>query len=67
MSIKTAALLALIGMFVLTVLATADFVNTTLAVIRGLIAAMMFLRSLIYLFACTTVTVFFFVFFKRST
>ena len=66
MSIKTAALLALIGMVVLTLLAAADFINTTVAVSRGLIPAMMFLRSLIYLFASITVTVFFLVFFERS-
>jgi len=66
MSIKTAALLALIGMVVLTLLAAADFINTTVAVSRGLIPAMMFLRSLIYLFTSITVTVFFLVFFKRS-
>jgi hypothetical protein len=66
MSVKTAAFLALVGMVVLTVLVAADFINTALAVSRGLIPAMAFLRSLIYLFASITVTVFFFVFFKKS-
>jgi hypothetical protein len=62
MTFKNAATLALIGTLVLTVLLAIDFVNSFLAVARGLIPAMAVLRILIYLFASLTVTVFFYVF-----
>jgi hypothetical protein len=64
MSFKTAAFLALIGMALLTLLLAADFINTVTAVMRGLIPAMMLLRSLIYVLESLTVTVFFYVFQK---
>jgi len=66
MTLRNAALLALIGMLLLTVLLTADFVNTVLGVARGLIPAMALLRSLVYLFAGAGVTVFFYVFGKAQ-
>ena len=62
MSIKNAALLATIGTVVLTILLLLRFVNDLLALIRGLIPAMVFLSSLIYAFAAITVVVFFYVF-----
>ncbi len=62
MTIKNAATLALIGTLVLTILLAIDFFDAVLAVDRGLIPAMAVLRSLIYLFASLTVTVFFYVF-----
>ena len=62
MTLKTAATLALIGTLLLTVLLAIDFVDSVLAVVRGLIPAMAVLRSLIYLVASLTVTVFFYVF-----
>ena len=62
MTLKTAATLALIGTLLLTVLLAIDFVNSFLAVARGLIPAMLVLRTLIYLAASLTVTVFFYVF-----
>jgi hypothetical protein len=39
-----------------------DFINAVLGVVRGLIPAMALLRSLVYLFASSTVTAFFWVF-----
>ena len=62
MTLKTAALLALIGMILLTVLMAADFVNIVLAFLRDVVPAMALLRSLIYVLASLTVTVFFFLF-----
>jgi len=64
MTLKNAAFLALAGMLLLTILLAADFVNTLLNVARGLIPAMALLRSLVYLFAGLTVTVYFYVFNK---
>lgn len=62
MSIKNAALLATIGTAVLTILLLLKFVNDLLALTRGLIPAMVFLSSLIYVFAGITVVVFFYIF-----
>ena len=64
MTLKNAAFLALAGMLLLTILLAADFVNTLLNVARGLIPAMALLRSLVYLSAGLTVTVYFYVFNK---
>jgi uncharacterized membrane protein len=62
MSLKNAALLALVGTLLLTILLAADFINTFLGVVREVIPAMALLRSLVYLIASLTVTVFFYVF-----
>ena len=62
MTLNNAASLALIGTLLLTVVVEVDFINTVLAVVRGLVPALAFLRALIYLFASLTVTVFFYVF-----
>jgi hypothetical protein len=65
MSLKTAAFLALIGMILLTVLVTADFINTVTGIMRDVVPAMALLRSLVYVLASLTVTVFFY-FFQKS-
>ncbi len=62
MNMKNASALALIGMLVLTVLVAADFIHTCAGILRDVIPMMALLRSLIYLFASITVTVFLFVF-----
>jgi len=62
MTIKNAALLALTGMVLLTVLMSADFIITVSGVLHGIIPAMTLLMSLIHLFASIAVTVFFWVF-----
>ena len=62
MNLKNAAFLALLGTLLLTVLTAADFINVILGVARDVIPAMALLRSLIYLFASISVTVFFYVF-----
>ena len=67
MSLKNAALLALIGTLLLTVLLAAEFINTVLGVLRDVIPAMALLRSLVYLAASLSVTVFFYVFNREES
>jgi hypothetical protein len=67
MSLKNAALLALVGTILLTVLVVAHFISTLLGVMRDLIPAMALLTSLIHLFASLTVVVFFYVFYRKQS
>jgi len=67
MSLKNAALLALIGTVLLTVLVLAHFITTILGVIRDLIPAMALLTSLVHLFASFSVLVFFYVFYRKQS
>jgi hypothetical protein len=67
MSLKTAAFLALIGMILLTVLVTGDFVNTVTGIMRDVVPAIALLRSVVYVLASLTVTVFFYVFQKSQS
>jgi hypothetical protein len=67
MNLKNAAFLALIGTLLLTILLAADFINTVLGVLRDLIPAMAVLRSLIYLLAGFSVTVFLWVFHRAQS
>jgi hypothetical protein len=67
MSLKTSAFLALIGMILLTVLVTADFINTVAGIMHDVVPMVALLRSLIYLLASLTVTVFFYVFQKSQS
>ena len=62
MTLKNAAILALVGTLLLTILLAADFIRTISGVLGGFVPAMALLRSLIYLVASLTVTVFFYVF-----
>ena len=62
MTLKSAALLALIGMLLLTILLAMDFIRTATGVLSDVIPAMALLRSLVYLIAGLCVTVFFYVF-----
>ena len=66
MNTKSAALLAGVGMVLLTVLILAQLIQNIAAILNGLIPALDVLKSLIYLVAALTVTVFFFVFYKRQ-
>jgi hypothetical protein len=59
---KTAAVLACVGMLILTVLLAIDFVRTFSAFGRDLVPVNAVIRSLVYLFTSTTVTLFFGVF-----
>ena len=67
MSLKNAALLALIGTILLTVLVAAHFISTLLGVIREVIPAMALPTSLVHLFASLTVVVFFYVFYREQS
>ena len=66
MNLKSASLLALVAMILLSVLLVADFVNVTLGVLHDILPAIMLLRSLIYLLASLGVTVFLWVFHRSQ-
>lgn len=67
MTLKSAALFALIGMALLTVLLAAGFVRDVLNLLAGLIAATTVLMSLIHLLAGLSVAVFLYVFYKAQS
>jgi hypothetical protein len=67
MSLKNAALLALIGTILLTVLVLAHFITTILGVMHELIPAMALLTSLVHLFASLSLLVFFYVFYRNQS
>lgn len=67
MTLKNAALLALIGTILVTALLTWDFILNIINVGRGLVPAVILFSSLIYAFGAFSVTVFFFVFHKAQS
>jgi len=67
MTLKNAALLALVGTIVMTVLLAWNFVFNLLNLLRGLVPAVTFFASFIYAFGCLTVMVFFFVFHRAQS
>jgi hypothetical protein len=67
MALKNAALFALIGTLLLTILLVAGLILDVLNITRGLIPATKVLSSLIYAFAAVAVTVFFYVFHKTQS
>ncbi|MGD0135355.1 MAG: hypothetical protein ABSE57_25190 [Bryobacteraceae bacterium] len=67
MTLKNAALFALIGMLLLTILLVAGLILDVLNVSRGLIPATKMLSSLIHALAAVAVTVFFYVFHKTQS
>lgn len=66
MNLKSAALLALVGMIALTLLMAFDFINTFSGVMRDLIPFMALLRSFVYLLASLTMLVFVYVFHRTQ-
>jgi hypothetical protein len=66
MTLKNAALLALIGAILMTALLLWTFVFNFLNVLRGLVPAAMLFSSFIYAFGCFSVMVFFFVFHRAQ-
>jgi hypothetical protein len=62
MTLKNAALLALIGTILITALLVWTFALNVLNVLRGAVPAVILLSSFIYAFACFSVAVFFYVF-----
>jgi hypothetical protein len=67
MTLKNAALLALIGTLLLAILVVADFIKAVSGVLNDVIPAMALLRSLIYLLAILSVTAFFYVFHRAQS
>jgi hypothetical protein len=67
MTLKNAALLALIGTVLMTALLVWDFVFTVLNVLRGVVPAVMLFSSFIYAVGCFSVMVFFFVFHRTQS
>jgi hypothetical protein len=67
MTLKNAALLALIGTVLMTALLVWNFVFNLLNLLRGLVPAVTLLSSLIYAFGCFSVMVFFFVFHRTQS
>ena len=66
MSLKSAALFALIGMALLTVLLAVGFIRDVTTFLAGAIAAITLLKSLIHLLASLSVAVFLYVFYKAQ-
>jgi hypothetical protein len=66
MTLKNAALLALIGTILMTALLVWTFVFTFLNVLRDLVPAVTLFSSFIYAFGCFSVMVFFFVFHRAE-
>jgi len=66
MTIKTAALLALIGTISITALLLWSFVLTFLNVLRDLVPAVTLLQSFVYAFGCFSVALFFYLFHRAQ-
>jgi hypothetical protein len=66
MTLKNAALLALIGMALLTLLLLADLIIDVSALAQGVIPVVRVVRSLIYAFAGLSAVVFLYVFHKAQ-
>lgn len=67
MNLKTAALVALVGMIVLTLLLAVDFINAFLGFMRDLIPAVVLLRSFVYLLAGLGLLLFLYVFHRTQS
>ncbi len=67
MALKTAALLALVGTTLVTVLLVFTFLFNLLNSLRGLVPAVTIFSSFVYAFACFTVAVFFYVFHRAQS
>jgi hypothetical protein len=66
MTLKNAALLALVGTILMTALLVWNFVFTLLNVLRDLVPAVALFSSLIYAFGSLSVMLFFFVFHRAQ-
>jgi hypothetical protein len=67
MSLKSAALLALVGMILLTVVLALGFIPDISAFSSGAIAANAMLVSLVHLLASLSMTVFLYVFYSKQS
>jgi hypothetical protein len=66
MTLKNAALLALIGTILMTALLLWTFVSNFLNVLRDLVPAVALFSSFIYAFGCFSVALFFYVFHRAQ-
>ncbi len=66
MALKTAALLALVGTTLVTVLLVFTFLFNLLNSLRGLVPTVTIFSSFVYAFACFTVAVFFYIFYRAQ-
>jgi hypothetical protein len=64
MTLKNAALLALVGMILLTILLAADCIVSVMGFLGGVVSAAAMLAALIRVFAALTLAVFFYFFHK---
>jgi hypothetical protein len=67
MTLKNAAVLALIGTLLLTILLAVDFIKTLSGVLRDVVPVMTLPRSLVWLVASLCLTLFFFVFSRAQS
>ena len=67
MTLKSAALFALIGTLLFTILMALDFVKTVSGFLGDVVPVIFLLRSLFYLVASLSVTIFFFAFHKAQS
>jgi hypothetical protein len=67
MSLRTAAAVAIIGTALWVILLAANFINSLLALSRGIVAASATLTSLIHLLAALSLLVFFAVFHRSQS
>ena len=67
MTLKNAALLALIGTILVTALLTWDFISDLLNVLNGLVPAVKLFSAIVYALGALCVTVFFFVFHRAQS
>ena len=67
MTLKNAALLALIGTVLMTALLLWTFLFNILNTLRGLVPAVTLFSSFIYVFGCFSIAVFFYVFYRRQS
>ena len=65
-TLKTAAFLALIGMLLLTILVSVDFILTLSGMLRDIVPAISLLTSLVHLLASVSVTVFFYTYYRAQ-
>jgi hypothetical protein len=67
MTMKNAALLALVGTVLMTALLFWIFISNLLNVLRDVTAPVVLFSSFIYAFGCLTLAIFFFVFYKAQS
>ena len=67
MTLRNAAVLALVGMILLTIVLVTGFIGDVFGVVRGLIPGMRVLTSFIYAFASLSMAVFLYAFQKAQS